>query len=121
MFGGNKSLRKAGQVVDYNQEMINEIIKCSEDIIYFAEKYFYIVHPDKGKIKIPLYEWQKKVLKAYVEPPEGKSHIIVRIPRQQGKCCESQTNIKIRNKKTGQIVEISFEDFFNMIKKQSNI
>jgi hypothetical protein len=85
MFKGNASLRKIGEEIEYTQEMINENVRCSQDIVYFAEKYFYIVNPDRGKIKIPLYEWQKKVLKSYVETPMGKRHVIVKIPRQQGK------------------------------------
>lgn len=85
MFLGNPNLRKKGETVDYTQEMINEIIKCKEDIIYFAEKYFYIVTSKKGKSKIELFEWQKKVLKAYVETPENKRHCIVKIARQSGK------------------------------------
>ena len=85
MFNGNKNLRKAGEKIEYTQEMIQEIIKCSQDIIYFAETYFYIIHPDRGKEKISLYDWQKKILKAYVDTPDGKRHLIVKIPRQSGK------------------------------------
>jgi len=85
MFLGNADLRKVGERIEYTQEMINEIIKCKEDIIYFAERYFYIIHPDRGKEKIQLYEWQKKVLKAYVDTPNGKRHCIVKIARQSGK------------------------------------
>lgn len=85
MFNGIPNLRKAGEKIDFNQEMINEVIKCSRDIIYFAEKYFYIIHPDRGKEKISLYDWQKKILKAYVETPENKKHCVVKIARQSGK------------------------------------
>jgi len=85
MFQGNDNLRKKGEKIDYSQDMINEIIKCSQDIIYFAETYFYIIHPDRGKEKITLYDWQKKILKAYVETPEGKKHCVVKIARQSGK------------------------------------
>lgn len=85
MFQGIEGLRKKGQKVDYTEDMINEIIRCSQDIIYFAEKYFYIVTGKKGKTKIVLYEWQKKVLKAFVETPDNKKHCIVKIARQSGK------------------------------------
>lgn len=85
MFLGNSKLRKAGEKIEYNQDMINELIKCREDIVYFAEKYFYIIHPDRGKEKIHLYEWQKKVLKAFVNTPDDKKHCIVKIARQSGK------------------------------------
>jgi len=34
-----------------------------------------------------------------------------------GKCACGDTEIKIRNKKTGEEKQVSFEDFFEMIKK----
>ena len=36
-----------------------------------------------------------------------------------GKCCKSNTPIKIRNKKTGEIIEITIGDFFNLKNKKS--
>lgn len=62
-----------------------EYIKCKEDIIYFAEKYFYITTIDDGKIKIPLRLYQKKMLKAFKEPKKGKKHVVVNSSRQIGK------------------------------------
>ncbi len=117
MFNGNPNLRKAGEHIDFNQEMVNEVIKCSQDIIYFAEKYFYIIHPDRGKEKITLYEWQKKILKAYVETPNNKKHCVVKIARQSGKCSHKDTKVKIRNKKTGEVKEITMKEFYDKIKK----
>ena len=117
MFNGNTALRKKGEKVDYTQEMIQELIKCSQDIVYFAEKYFYIIHPDRGKEKITLYGWQKKVLKAYVETPQNKKHCVVKIARQSGKCFCDDTMVKIRNKKTGEIKEIPIGEFYDKIKK----
>jgi len=117
MFQGNANLRRSGEKVDYTQDMINELIRCSQDIIYFSEKYFYIIHPDRGKEKITLYDWQKKVLKAYVENPGGKKHCVVKIARQSGKCFCENNHIKVRNKKTGEIKEISVGEFYDKIKK----
>lgn len=111
MFQSDHSIRKANSKIDYTQEMINEIIKCKTDIIYFAEKYYTIITIDNGKQNIKLWEWQKKVLKAFVETPEGKSNCILKIARQSGKCVYKDTKIKIRNKKTGEIREITVIDF----------
>lgn len=116
MFQGEPDLRKSGEVIDVDQKTINEYIKCREDIIYFAEKYFYIIHPDMGKIKIPLYEWQRRILKAYVDTPKGRKHCITKIARQSGKCCHVNTMIKIRNKKTKEIKEVSIGEFLGIIK-----
>lgn len=45
------------------EEYAPEIIKCKNDIIYFAENYFYILNLDAGKQTIKLYPAQKRVLK----------------------------------------------------------
>ena len=45
-------------------EQVREIIKCTKDVIYFAEKYFTIVGK-KGKEIIKLREYQKRMLKEF--------------------------------------------------------
>jgi len=85
MFDGNTSLRGAGETFEYTQEMIREIIRCKEDILYFAENYFYIQNLDRGKIKIPLWGFQKSLIKAIKEPPNGKKHVCVLAARQMSK------------------------------------
>jgi hypothetical protein len=89
MYKGNPLLRSAGDKISYTPEMMSEYIKCKEDIIYFAEKYFTIISIDYGKMLIPLYDFQKKVLKALVEPQmykgEIKSHSCILASRQVGK------------------------------------
>jgi len=85
MFSGNKRLRGKDQSVDFTKELYEEYIRCQEDVAYFASKYFYITTIDYGKIVIPLWEFQKKVLKACVKPPNGKRHIIICSSRQVSK------------------------------------
>ena len=85
MFMGNKSLRAAGEKITMTTEQIEEYIKCKNDILYFAEKYYYIQTIDYGRIKIQLWPYQKKLLKAYESPPNGKRHVILAASRQSGK------------------------------------
>jgi len=85
LYNGNPDLRKAGEYIDYTPEMLEEIIKCSVDPIYFAEKYFTIIHPDRGKEVIQLFDYQKKMLKVYVDPPDERTFSIICIARQMGK------------------------------------
>jgi len=115
MFQGNQSLRAEGEKITYTKELIDEYIRCKEDIIYFAEHYFYITTIDHGKIKIPLWDFQKKILKAFINPPENRKHICMMMPRQQGKCLLDEVKIKIRHKKTKKIKELPIKDFFDMI------
>lgn len=86
---GNPNLRAAEQEINYTKEMLEEYARCAEDIVYFAEHYFQIVTIDHGKQLIKLFDFQKKMLKAFVESPEyqekKKRHCIVKIARQSGK------------------------------------
>ena len=60
----NKRLPRPDAQFNWTPEMIAEIKKCKNDIIYFAENYFYIVTTDDGKQLIKLYAAQKRILKA---------------------------------------------------------
>jgi hypothetical protein len=112
MWEKNKNLRGENEQIEYTKEMIDEYIKCKEDIIYFAENFVFINTIDYGRVKIALYEFQKKILKVIMCPPDSRSGVIMNIPRQSGKCIFENSKIKIRNKKTGEIKEIVIKDFF---------
>ena len=45
--------------IEWTPDLISELRKCKEDILYFAENYFYIVNLDEGRQKIKLYDPQK--------------------------------------------------------------
>ena len=82
---GNESLKKPN-VVEYvteeqQLEYINELKRCREDIVYFAERFFTIISPQLGKHKIKLYEKQKQLLRAMVD----KTRVISCASRQVGK------------------------------------
>ena len=85
MFELNQNLRGTNEVVNYSQWHIEEMIKCSQDILYFVEKYCYIQTIDHGFIIPKLELYQKKMLKAYVQTPEDRRHIISMCPRQARK------------------------------------
>lgn len=90
---GNENLKKPNipEYVTENQqqEYIEELIKCREDIIYFAEKYFTIISPAKGKHKIKLYDKQKTLLRAMVD----RNRVISLASRQVGKALDVHTPI----------------------------
>ena len=86
MYSNNINLRSAGEKIEYTPETIEEYIKCKEDILYFAEKYYQIISIDKGKILIPLREYQKRMLKSLMGVEgEERRHRIVLSGRQSGK------------------------------------
>lgn len=63
-FRGNISLRKANLNFQYTQEELEEIIKCKNDIIYFANTYCYL-KTESGKRHIVLRPYQEKLLRNY--------------------------------------------------------
>lgn len=63
-YRGNKNLHKVGVPIEYTLEQAQEFKRCSEDIVYFAQKYFTIVHIDHGKIIIPLTPYQEDLLRS---------------------------------------------------------
>jgi hypothetical protein len=48
--------------IDYSPEQALEFKKCAEDIIYFAENYFFIVNLDAGRQTIKLFEAQRDAI-----------------------------------------------------------
>ena len=64
---GNQNLPSKGTVISYTPEQIKEMQKCSKNILHFAEKYFYVLNVDEGKIPIKLFKAQKRVLKKMME------------------------------------------------------
>lgn len=60
---GNPNVPSRGAEFEYTAEMVREIEKCKNDILYFAENFFFILIPGKGKEKIKLYKAQKRILK----------------------------------------------------------
>ena len=66
---------------DYTPEQIDEITKCKEDIVYFAENYFFIRVLGKGRQKIQLHEVQKRIIRRIVD----NNNTIICASRQTGK------------------------------------
>ena len=61
---GNKDLPNANMEFEWTPEMVRTLKKAKQNILYFAENFFYIVNLDRGKIKIELYPCQKRVLRS---------------------------------------------------------
>ena len=114
-FRGNPNLKSPGTTEKVSQEefihRMNELDKIYNDIIYFAKNYFTIVSLDKGECIIDPYPKQVELINAM----KDNRRVIALSCRQSGKCVYSETLIKIRNKKTGKIEEITISDFFNRI------
>lgn len=109
-FLGNPLLKRKGEPVQLTPEHLEELRKCAEDPVYFAEKYFTIVNVDTGKEIIKLYDYQKKILRALKDNRQA----IILSCRQSGKCCSINTIIKVKNPKfnDGVEFEITLGEFY---------
>jgi len=74
-------IKKAHLVESFTQEQISELQKCSTDFMYFVTKYCYIQHPTKGKILFEPYDFQVKMLEAFLH----HNNLIYMCGRQLGK------------------------------------
>ena len=78
---GNPNVPSKGAEFEYTPEMARELERCKNDILYFAENYFYILIPGKGKEKIKLFPAQKRILKGMKKNP----YFVLLASRQIGK------------------------------------
>lgn len=81
MYLGNPNLPSSEAKFEYTPDMVMEIEKCKNDMLYFAENYFYIVDPDIGKVNIDLYSFQKRIIR---ELQDNRFSILLS-PRQASK------------------------------------
>jgi predicted GIY-YIG superfamily endonuclease len=81
IYKGNPNLKSSGVSFVFSKEQIEERIKCMRDPIYFIQKYMKIVHVDRGLVPFDLYEFQKTLLKSYID----NRFTIAKLPRQVGK------------------------------------
>ena len=83
--GKNTSLKRPGELSEYSNDMVHELLKCSRDPVYFIENYCKIVHPVKGLVNFELYDYQKEMVRLFAE----NRFSILCASRQSGK---SQTS-----------------------------
>lgn len=78
---GNPHLKPIGVHQQFTPAQVKEYIKCSNDPIYFVEKYVKIVAVDKGLVPFEMYDFQK----ALIEKLHNNRFVIGKLPRQVGK------------------------------------
>jgi hypothetical protein len=117
IYMGNPDLPSVKATFEYTPEQIKEIQKCAKNITHFAQSHFYITTLDNGKQKIKLYAPQKRIIKSL-----GKhNRVCVLASRQTGKCVYEKTLIKIRNKQTLVVEELTIGEFHNRLKLKKEL
>ena len=80
-YQGNPNLKKANQQLDWDANSVKEMLKCSQDPVYFAETYMKIVSLDEGLVNFTLRDYQKEMLWAMKE----NRYCAFNLSRQSGK------------------------------------
>ena len=109
---GNPYLKAANVQMTYTEEQIKEMIRCAKDPLYFIENYVKIVTIDEGLVPFKLWPFQKKLINTFV----NERFTIAKLPRQVGKCFDSNTIIRVRYKKK-YIFEIKIGELYEHYKK----
>ena len=78
---GNPKLKKANIHIDFSQEEIQEVVRCSKDIVYFCETYLKIINIDEGLMPYEPYDYQKQIM----HEVNDNRFVICKMPRQTGK------------------------------------
>jgi hypothetical protein len=101
----NKEIPRPNTPQEFTNWQVQELIKCRDDIFYWAEKYVKVKHPKLGVIKVNFKgrDYQKNFLRSY----QDHRHTIVLAARQMGKCIFSSTMVDVRDKNTGKIFKVS--------------
>lgn len=110
-YKSNPNLKAGGVQFIFTKEQIKERIKCMKDPIYFIQKYMKIVHVDRGLVPFDLYDFQKDLLKSYID----NRFTIAKLPRQVGKCVCINSTVTLRYKKK-YIITLEIGKLYEIVK-----
>ena len=79
-FRGNSALKGKGVSIEWTPEMVQEYIKCEQDIFYFVENFFFIV-TENGLEKMELRDYQVEFMDSMVK----NRNTLACFSRQSGK------------------------------------
>lgn len=86
---GNVNIKRQGVEVNWTPELLQEYVKCSQDPVYFTEKYMKIIHVDRGLVPFEMYDYQKEMMSSMAD----SRYTIITTARQVGKALPLDTEI----------------------------
>jgi len=109
-------VKRPHQVETFTSDEFEELRKCADPVtgpMYFMRNYFYIQHPTKGRMLFEPFPYQIDLVDAY----HNNRFCVAMLSRQTGKCLDINTPIRLRNKKTGEIIEMTIGEFYEQQSK----
>lgn len=80
-YNGNPNLKKVNYPIDWSPEMVQEYIKCKQDVVYFVRSYVKIININKGLVNFVPYPYQEHMLKTMAD----ERYTVIATARQAGK------------------------------------
>lgn len=111
-YKGDINLRASNLTFDYTPEEQREIVKCANDVEYFANTYCNVM-TDEGIARIKLRSYQKKMLKTF----QDNRYVIMMASRQIGKCLLFNSKIELFDTKTNSYYKLSIGSLYFAILK----
>jgi len=81
----NPNLKKAYVPLEFTEEQIKEVIKCSKDVNYFINTYVKIINLDEGLIDFDMYPYQESMAQTIAD----NRFTVIKTCRQAGKTTTS--------------------------------
>ena len=78
---GNPLLKAANVAMEYDEETLQQYLKCKDDPIYFCNEFVKIVHVDHGLMNFDMYDYQEDMIQKF----HNNRFVICKMPRQTGK------------------------------------
>ena len=78
---GNENLPTTEAKFEYTPEHVHELKKCKQNLLHFAQHYFYIINIDSGREVIALRPYQKRIMRKM----RDNRFVIIMSSRQSGK------------------------------------
>lgn len=78
---GNPNLKRSGVSVNWTPELVQEYIKCKNDVVYFVTTYMKIININKGLVNFIPYPYQEEMLKTMAD----ERYTVIATARQAGK------------------------------------
>lgn len=113
---GKSEWKASGILFDYTQDEVDEMRRCAEDVIYFANKYCFVM-TDEGVRNIKLRDYQIDILRAY----QANNKVVFVAPRQIGKCFLFHNLLIIKDKNNvNQLISLG-EFYYQKLKNKRKL
>jgi len=80
-YKSNPLLKQRGVQIDFTKKQVQEVIKCSQDPLYFMKNYIQVISLDHGLVPFIPYDFQEELVDSF----HSNRFTICKLPRQSGK------------------------------------